>query len=338
MSTGSRFALVVFLAVGVALAIVALRLPSARSSPEVVVYVSIDRVHAEPLLEDFTAQTGIQVKPVYDVEAAKTTGLVQKLIAEKDLPQADVLWNGEFMQTFTLKDHDVLAAYRPKEADRLPIEAVDPDGRWTGVGGRVRVLLINSDTVPKDSRPRKLEDLLTTTVPGERIGVAWPFFGTSATHAAALYAAWGPERARKFFADLKARGVRFVHGNSVVRDLVVQGELWVGLTDSDDALGAIERKAPVEMILPDQEENGLGTLRIHATVALIAGAPHPEQGQTLVDFLTSGYIEEKMLKAGFCQYPLRGGATALRTMRVRTDEIAKQWQRAQSELRETLAR
>ena len=308
------------------------------ATPEVVVYVSVDQVHAEPVLNLFAEQTGIRVKPVYDVEAAKTTGLVQRLIAEKDRPQADVFWNGEFAQTLSLKDRGVLAYYQPPAVAKLPPEAVDVDGQWTGVGGRARVLLVHREHVSEKLRPRRLEDLLTTTIPGERIGVARPFFGTTATHAAALYAAWGPDRAKSFFEKLKARGVRFVDGNSVVRDLVVGGELWMGLTDSDDALGALERKAPVEMILLDQEDGGLGTLRIPATVALVKGGPNPEQGRKLVDFLVSERAEQALLKSGFCSYPLRGDAKDLRPMRVRAGELWKFWQRSQRELREVLNR
>jgi len=324
--------------VTVALAVLAACSSLTDGPPEVVVYVSVDQVHAEPVLNDFQAETGIRVKPVYDVEAAKTTGLVQRLIVEKSRPLADVFWNGEFAQTLTLKDRGVLADYRSAAAAGLPSEAVDADGRWVGMGGRARVLLVHRDRVPRDARPKRLEELLTTEVPGERIGVAWPFFGTTATHAAALYAVWGPERTREFFAGLKARDVRFVDGNSVVRDLVVQGELWMGLTDSDDALGALEKKAPVEMILLDQEEGGLGTLRVPATVALIAGGPHPEQGRKLVDFLISRRAEQQMVRSGFCSYPLRGDGGSIRTMRVRADELWAQWPRAQRELRELLAR
>ena len=48
----------------------------------VVVYVSVDQTHAEPILEAFEKKTGIQVAPVYDVEASKATGLANRLIAE----------------------------------------------------------------------------------------------------------------------------------------------------------------------------------------------------------------------------------------------------------------
>jgi hypothetical protein len=50
---------------------------------EIVVYTSLDQVFSEPILKDFERQTGIQVKPVYDVEATKSTGMVNRLIAER---------------------------------------------------------------------------------------------------------------------------------------------------------------------------------------------------------------------------------------------------------------
>ena len=271
----------------------------------VVVYTSVDQVYSEPILARFEERTGIDVLAVYDVEAAKTTGLVNRLIAEKDRPQADLFWSGEFAQTLLLKDKGVLAPYRPPAAGELPAQYVDPEGYWTGLAGRARVLLVNTDRVSPADYPHSLDDLLSPRWPGEQIGIAYPMFGTSATHAAALYAAWGPERARSWYAQLKSRGVRVVDGNSVVRDLVASGQLTMGLTDTDDACGALEKGAPVDLVFLDQAETGLGTLVIPGTVALIAGAPHPRQAQALIDFLTGKEVEEELAASGWSQMPLR---------------------------------
>ena len=82
----------------------------------VVVYTSVDQVYSEPVFRDFEKETGIHVLPVYDVEATKTTGLVNRLIAEKARPQADVFWSGEFSQTIVLKNESVLAPYQSPSA------------------------------------------------------------------------------------------------------------------------------------------------------------------------------------------------------------------------------
>ena len=61
----------------------------------VTVYTSQDQVYAEPILQRFEQETGIRVRAVYDSEAVKTVGLVNRLIAEKNHPRCDLFWNHE---------------------------------------------------------------------------------------------------------------------------------------------------------------------------------------------------------------------------------------------------
>jgi iron(III) transport system substrate-binding protein len=88
------------------------------ASKEVVVYTSLDKVFSEPVLQEFEKQTGIKVKAVYDSEATKTTGLVNRLIAEKKAPQGDVFWNSKTCRTIILKQKGVLASYKSPLASK----------------------------------------------------------------------------------------------------------------------------------------------------------------------------------------------------------------------------
>ena len=65
----------------------------------VVVYVAQDQVYAEPLLAQFTSETGIRVAAVYDSEAVKSVGLANRLLAERNHPQCDVFWGNEELRT-----------------------------------------------------------------------------------------------------------------------------------------------------------------------------------------------------------------------------------------------
>jgi iron(III) transport system substrate-binding protein len=270
-----------------------------------VVYTSVDQAYSEPILKAFQTRTGIEVRPLFDVEASKTVGLANRLVAERARPHADVFWNGEFAQTLLLKERGVLALYDSPEARDIPSAYRDPEHFWTGLAARARVLLVNTDLVPRSERPVSILDLLDPRRPGERLGVANPLFGTTATHAAALHAALGADPWRAFFQGLQQKGVRVVDGNSVVRDLVASGQLLYGLTDTDDACGAIARGAPVEMILPDQSEGAMGAFVIPGTVALIAGAPHREEAERLIDYLLSSEVEARLVESGWCQIPVR---------------------------------
>lgn len=273
---------------------------------EVVAYVSVDQVHAEPLLKAFEAASGVRVLPLYDVEAAKTTGLVNRLIAESGRPRADLWWSGEFAQTIRLADRRVLAPGGVAGLSKLGAR----DGTWAGLAPRARVLLLRTDRSLALSRAWSLSDLADGPVAGPRIAMARPLFGTAATHAAALFVTWGRDRTMAWFRRLRNRGVRFVDGNSVVRDMVARGEVDLGLTDSDDACGAVGQGRPVRAVWPDQ--NGQGTLLIPGSVALIAGRPANEGARALAAWLLSAQAEAMLVKSGFCQAPqlnpgLRGG-------------------------------
>ena len=74
-----------------------------RSPQEVVIYTSLDQLFSEPVLKDFEKNSSIKVKALYDTEVSKTVGLVNRLIAERDNPQADVFWNSEIVRTILLK-------------------------------------------------------------------------------------------------------------------------------------------------------------------------------------------------------------------------------------------
>jgi len=313
-------------AAAVAVALAALAGCSAPSRPEVVLYTSVDQPYAEPLLKAFEAERGVHVRTVFDVEAAKSTGLANRLLAEKGAPRADVFWSSEVAHVLRLEAAGVLAPHRPGTAGDVDPAYRDPGGFWTGVGLRARVLLVNTRRVPADREPKTLEALASPVwKPGE-VGIANPLFGTSATHMAALYAAWGPERARAYFAALSASGARVLDGNSVVRDLVARGELAVGLTDTDDAQVALDLGAPVKVVYPDEGDGG--TFFIPSTVAVVAGGPHPESGRLLADFLVSADSERALTRANFFCASVRRPPPG---MRVGWEELARAFERSRAD-------
>lgn len=307
---------------------------------EVVVYTSVDQIYAEPFLREFEQQTGIRVRPRFDIEASKTTGLVNSLIAEADRPRADVFWNGEIAQTLSLHERGVLAPYLSPNSADLPSHYRDPEGYWSAFGGRARVFIINTDLLRPEDYPTSLWDMLDDRYTADSIGVARPLFGTTATQAAALYAKLGAAPALDLFRGLQQRGVRFVDGNSVVRDMVQDGQLAFGLTDTDDALVALERGKPVTLVFPDQAEGDIGTLIIPNSVALVRGGPNPEAARVLIDYLLSAESERRLVEIGWCQVTLRpvGARSALdldhlRSMDVSYAEIQSSLHQAVEDLR-----
>jgi iron(III) transport system substrate-binding protein len=309
------------------------------SRPEVVVYTSVDQVFSEPVFRAFESQSGVRVRAVYDTEETKSTGVLNRIVAEARNPQADVFWSGDPVRPFQLMRRDLHERYVSPQAAGLPASARAADGAWTGFAARARVLLVNRARVPAAEMPRSVRDLTSPRWRGQ-ITIANPLFGTTTMHVAALFSVWGEERTRSFLRDLRTNGVRIASSNGEVKRLVVSGEVAFGLTDTDDAHEAQQEGANVEVVYPDQDE--LGTLLMPTSVVLLRRAPHRDAGRRLVDYLLSASVEQQMAERA-AHMPLRTGvrtpanvrsAEGLRPMLVDYARVSEQIEAQQAWLRE----
>ena len=269
----------------------------------VVVYSSLDREFSEPILKAYGKRSGVRVLPKFDVESTKTVGLTNLIIAEAARPRCDLFWNNEILNTLRLKEKGLLAPFHPSHAGDLPETFKAKDGTWYGFAAAAAILIVNTKLVAEADRPKGIKDLLDPKWKG-KIGIAKPLFGTTATHAACLFAAWGDEKAKGFFRDLKANGVQVFSGNKQVALAAGSGQIAFGLTDTDDAMGEIDAGSPVSIIYPDREPDGLGTLFIPNTLAIIKGSPHPKEAEALADHLLSPEVEAALARGPSAQIPL----------------------------------
>ena len=246
-----------------------------HDGPKVVVYSALDREFSKPILDAYQARSKVKVDALYDAESTKTVGLTQRIIAEAGRDRmCDLFWNNEILQTLRLKRKGLLRPFHPPNAEDYPEAFRDKDGTWYGFAARARILLVNTKVVAEADRPTGMNDLVDPRWRG-KIGLAKPLFGTTATHAACLFAAWGDDKARAFFQALKANEARILSGNKGVAVAVGKGELAFGLTDTDDAMEEVEAGNPVVIVYPDREPGGLGTLFIPNTLSIPGGTGYP---------------------------------------------------------------
>jgi iron(III) transport system substrate-binding protein len=316
-----------------------------RAADRVVVYSALDREFSEPVLNAYAKQSGVTVLPKFDVESTKTVGLTNVIIAEARRPRCDLFWNNEILNTLRLKERGLLAPFHPSHAADLPETFKAKDGTWFGFAARARILIVNTKLVAEADRPKGIHDLLDPKWKG-KIGIAKPLFGTTATHAACLFAAWGEQKARQFFLDLKANGVQVLAGNKQVAVAAASGAIALGLTDTDDAMGEIDAGSPVSIIYPDREPGGIGTLFIPNTLAIIKGAPHQKEAEALADHLLSPDVETALAIGPSAQIPLlkSTGVNArvetprtVHAMEVDFEAAAKLWDKVAAFLRSEYA-
>ena len=280
-----------------------------KNTKTVVVYTSVDQVYSEKIFKAYEKETGVKVDAKYDIEAQKTVGLVNTLIAEKSNPHADVFWSGEILQTILLKDSDVLAQATLSNAKSLPEGFADKDEKWFGFGGRARVLIYNKTLISKADCPKTMEDLAKGSNVS-KTGLAYPIFGTASTQAAVLYSYWGSAKAKAYYQDLQKNKISILDGNGVVKDYVSQKKLVMGLTDTDDALAEMAVNKDLDIIFLDQGDGQMGTLVIPNTVAKIKNGPNPEQADLFMNYLLSAATEQLLVDDEWIQIPVHDSVKA----------------------------
>lgn len=275
--------------------------------PQVVVYCAQDQVYAEPIFAAFTKATGIEVRAVFDNEAVKSVGLANRILAEREHPVADVFWGNEEFQTRRLAAAGVFR---------------ESNG-WTTCGHRSRRLV--TGTAHRELAGRGLLALTNTELRG-RVSIAAPWFGSTATHFAALRAEWGEQSWRDWCRGLASNRVFLEEGNSHVVKRVARGEAWVGLTDSDD--------------IESGNREGLGLVAgpalfsLRNTVGILRGAPRPETAEQLSQYLQSPAVQEKLVLAGAIEAGPIGSASAAEP---RWDAMIRDFEATGRELREAFA-
>lgn len=280
---------------------------AACSRTDVVIYCSADQEYAEPILKKFEAESGLKVQSVFDIEANKTVGLVRTLIEEKSRPRCDVHWNNEIVHTLRLKSAGIYQKYESPSAAAFPAEYKDSDGMFISFAARARVFIINTNLVKKEDYPASMRDLADPKWKG-RAGIARPTSGTALSHFAALSALWGDAGAGEFNLSILKNDVRLAAGNGAAARLVGDGELAFALVDTDDYESQRLSGKPVDVVYPDAA--GDGTVILPNTVALVAGAPHADNGRKLIDYLLSAEVEKALAASPSANIPVRPGVEA----------------------------
>ena len=269
----------IFLPILVILAIIAVSAHFSlnRQRNIVFVYAAQDQIYAEQIFKQFTKETGIQVRAVYDSEAVKTVGIANRLLAERDHPQCDVFWSNEELRTRQLAAQNVFR---------------ETNG-WAAFGYRSRRIVISQKNGPSVARQLSFVSLTNSDFSG-KIAMAYPLFGTTATHFLALRQHWGVTNWENWCRALAANKPKLVDGNSVVVKFVGQGEAAVGMTDSDDIANAKKEEGLAIEGLPIEQE----TLLIPNTVAVIRGARHEASAEKLFQYLQSPAVSKLLVEAG----------------------------------------
>ncbi|WP_433532094.1 iron ABC transporter substrate-binding protein [Micromonospora sp. CA-263727] len=278
--------------------------PGKPNDKEITVYSGRNEQLVKPLLEKFTAQTGITVKPRY----ASTAQLAAQLVEEGDRSPADVFFAQDAGALGTVAKRGMFSALSEATTAKVPQSYRAGNGQWVGVSARARVLAYNPDLVPADQLPKSVFDLTGPAWKG-KVGVA-PTNASFQAFITAIRVQHDDAKAEEFLAGLKANDPQVRDGNGKIVEDVNSGAVPVGLVNHY-YLGEIAKEEgttpeALKVKLHFFPDGDTGALVNVAGVGVLNRSATDPDVQQFVDFLLGTEAQTYFAEQTF-EYPVIAG-------------------------------
>jgi iron(III) transport system substrate-binding protein len=214
--------------------------------------------------------------------------IVERLRAERNRPQADLWWGAAHTTFQTAANENLLSAYRPSWADKVPDFARDPQDRWYGTYQTPEVIVYNSEAVRAEDAPKDWDDVLDPKW-RDKVLIRNPnpsdsmraIFGAMILR---FYKDTGsPDKGYEWLRKLDANVHEYTADGTLLMQKLARQEGLISLWDLPDVrLYREQKNFPLGYSIPSS-----GTPVITEGIALIHGAPHEEEAKRFYEFVTT---------------------------------------------------
>lgn len=251
---------------------------SGSAEDALTVYSGREEEIVAPLFPKFTEATGIEV----EVRYGKSAELAAQIDEEGDNSPADVFFSQDAGALGSIASR--LTPLPTATLERVPEAYRAGDGAWTGVSGRVRVVVYNTGrfasagALPNDIFAYADEKY------APRLGIA-PTNASFQAFVSAMRITYGDARTRTWLADLKQNGAKIYDANRPIVEAVAGGEIDLGLVNHY-YLAQVKAEQPDAAIANKYLSPGTpGSLVNIAGVGIVKASKNADAAQKFVDFL-----------------------------------------------------
>jgi len=252
----------------------------AMAKTQLTVYTAVEAEDLKRYAEAFNEDhPDIEIQWVRD-----STGIVTaKLLAEKNNPQADVIWGLAATSLLLMKSEGMLEPYAPAGLDKLDPKFRDKDDPpyWTGMDAWVAAICFNTVEGGKLGlpAPTSWKDLTKPVYKGH---VAMPnpnSSGTGFLDVSSWLQMFGEKDGWAFMDGLHENIDHYTHSGSKPCKQAAAGEIPIGVSFAFRGAKSKAEGAPIDIIIPSE---GIGW-DMEAT-AIVKGTDDMEAAKTLVDW------------------------------------------------------
>lgn len=271
---------------------------SNRPGGEITVYSGREEALIGPLMRQFEQSTGIKA----NVKYGGTAALAATLQEEGDRSPADV---------FFAQDPGGLGAIAPRFRklpdallERVPSTMRSPEGSWTGISGRARVVVYNTKRLQENQLPASINDFTKPEWSG-RIGWA-PTNGSLQAMVTAMREYRGEPFTRAWLEGIKANGARAYANNRAIVSAVAAEEVEVGFVNHYYLYGFLATDANYPVRNYHTKDGDIGAVILVAGAGILRTARNPAAAEAFIDFLLSPAAQQYFATQTY-EYPLISG-------------------------------
>jgi iron(III) transport system substrate-binding protein len=280
---------------------IAAALPACSSDEgRLVIYSGRTRNLVEPLLQQFSEDTGIAIDVVYDDSA----NLALAIDEEGDNTPADVFLSQSPGAIGYLDGKGRLASLPERVLSLVPAELEAGDDAWIGLSGRVRTLVYNTDLVDPGDLPDSVLDLAQPEYAGQ-VAVA-PTNGSFQDFVTAMRIELGEDVAETWLGGMADNDSPTYSNNLAIVQAVGRGEVPMGLVNHyylHRELAENPDLAAANHFFPSGD---LGSLLIVTAASVIEGTDLPDEAERFIEFMLSAEAQRFFADETF-EYPLAAG-------------------------------
>lgn len=253
-----------------------------------------------PILEQFTAETGIQV----EVRYGSTAEMAATILEEGDNSPADVYIAQDAGALGALAAAGRLHTLPSDIMERVPSQFSSPEALWVGISGRARVLVYNTEQIDESELPASITELADSEWAG-RVGWA-PTNGSFQAHVTALRVLLGDEATLDWLIAMTENGTQAYENNRAVLQAVIDGEVSVGLINHYYLYPYLNENADLPVALHYFPAGDPGALVNVAGAGIVNTSDTPGLAQRLILYLLGNAAQSYFAETTY-EYPLVAG-------------------------------
>ena len=272
------------------------------SAADLTLYSGRGESMVQPILEEFTRETGIQVKVRY----GGTAQLAVLLQEEGRRSPADVYWGQDAGAMGAVSQAGLLADLPEDVYENLPGIYKSVSGNWVATSGRARLFIYSPERTQVEDHPQSVFDLTDEKYRG-RVGWA-PTNGSFQSFVTAMRVQYGDDKTLEWLQAMKANGAKTFRNNTTQLEGVADGDIDYGIVNNY----YLPRFTRTDANFPVGQNffaaGDIGNLMNVAGVAVVKASRNQEKAQQLVRFLISAPAQE-YFALEVNEYPVISGIT-----------------------------